>query len=137
MEFDEVIVPYTSADSYKTDLDKSLLYIACTRAMHQLTLTFTKERLSIFGIDNLARKLEHFKGNHLFSPISLPFPTWMKQISYKETEFSFLPIQIPVLYPIKIFLTVRLLSFLLLFSRYFLVVIKNIFVPSSEVQVAF
>lgn len=44
LEFDEVIVPFASADYYQTDLDKSLLYIACTRAMHQLTLTFTKER---------------------------------------------------------------------------------------------
>jgi len=44
LEFDGVIVPFASADYYQTDLDKSLLYIACTRAMHQLTLTFTKER---------------------------------------------------------------------------------------------
>lgn len=44
LEFDEVIVPYASADYYQTDLDKSLLYIACTRAMHQLTITCTKER---------------------------------------------------------------------------------------------
>jgi len=44
LEFDEVIVPFVSAEYYQTDLDRSLLYIACTRAMHQLTLTFTKER---------------------------------------------------------------------------------------------
>src|SRR5258706_7574952 len=44
LEFDEVLVPYASADQYQTDLDKRLLYIACTRALHQLTLTFTKER---------------------------------------------------------------------------------------------
>jgi DNA helicase-2/ATP-dependent DNA helicase PcrA len=44
LEFDEVVVPFASADHYQTDLDKSLLYIACTRALHQLTLTFTKER---------------------------------------------------------------------------------------------
>jgi DNA helicase II / ATP-dependent DNA helicase PcrA len=44
LEFDEVVVPFVSADHYQTDLDKSLLYIACTRALHQLTLTFTKER---------------------------------------------------------------------------------------------
>jgi DNA helicase-2/ATP-dependent DNA helicase PcrA len=44
LEFDEVIVPFASADHYQTDLDKRLLYIACTRALHQLTLTFTKER---------------------------------------------------------------------------------------------
>jgi DNA helicase-2/ATP-dependent DNA helicase PcrA len=44
LEFDEVVVPFVSADQYQTDLDKRLLYIACTRALHQLTLTFTKER---------------------------------------------------------------------------------------------
>jgi DNA helicase-2/ATP-dependent DNA helicase PcrA len=47
LEFDEVVVPFVSADQYQTDPDKRLLYIACTRALHQLTLTFTKER-SIF-----------------------------------------------------------------------------------------
>jgi DNA helicase-2/ATP-dependent DNA helicase PcrA len=44
LEFDEVLVPFVSADQYQTDLDKRLLYIACTRAMHFLTVTFTKER---------------------------------------------------------------------------------------------
>lgn len=44
LEFDEVIVPFASARNYKTDVDKSMLYIACTRAMHKLTLTYTKDR---------------------------------------------------------------------------------------------
>ena len=44
LEFDEVIIPYASADNYKTDIDQSMLYIACTRAMHQLTLTFTRDK---------------------------------------------------------------------------------------------
>ncbi|MCC2548229.1 AAA family ATPase [Hymenobacter sp. BT175] len=39
LEFDVVIVPFASARNYKTDVDKSMLYVACTRAMHQLTLT--------------------------------------------------------------------------------------------------
>ncbi len=43
LEFDEVIVPFASARNYKTDVDRSMLYIACTRAMHQLTLTYAKE----------------------------------------------------------------------------------------------
>ncbi|MEO8471348.1 MAG: UvrD-helicase domain-containing protein [Chryseolinea sp.] len=47
LEFDEVIVPFVSARNYKTNVDKSMLYIACTRAMHRLTLTYSKE-LSIF-----------------------------------------------------------------------------------------
>jgi DNA helicase-2/ATP-dependent DNA helicase PcrA len=44
LEFDEVIVPFASARNYATDVDRGMLYIACTRAMHKLTLTFTKER---------------------------------------------------------------------------------------------
>jgi DNA helicase-2/ATP-dependent DNA helicase PcrA len=43
LEFDEVIVPYASAGNYSTEVDRRMLYIACTRAMHQLTLTYSKE----------------------------------------------------------------------------------------------
>ncbi|HEX6223757.1 MAG TPA: ATP-binding domain-containing protein, partial [Chryseolinea sp.] len=43
LEFDEVIVPFASARNYRTDVDKSMLYIACTRAMHKLVLLYTKE----------------------------------------------------------------------------------------------
>jgi DNA helicase-2/ATP-dependent DNA helicase PcrA len=43
LEFDEVIVPFASARNYHTDIDRSMLYIACTRAMHRLTLTYSKE----------------------------------------------------------------------------------------------
>lgn len=38
LEFDEVLVPDVSEDTYHTEYDRSLLYIACTRAMHRLTL---------------------------------------------------------------------------------------------------
>lgn len=44
LEFDEVIVPHVSAVNYKSDIDRRMLYIACTRAMHRLTLTYEKER---------------------------------------------------------------------------------------------
>jgi DNA helicase II / ATP-dependent DNA helicase PcrA len=44
LEFDEVLVPFASARNYKTDVDRSMLYIACTRAMHKLTLTYSKEK---------------------------------------------------------------------------------------------
>ncbi|MBT1685883.1 HelD family protein [Dawidia soli] len=47
LEFDEVVVPFVSARNYNTTVDKSMLYIACTRAMHKLTLLYTQER-SIF-----------------------------------------------------------------------------------------
>lgn len=39
LEFDQVIVPEVSEELYKTQLDRNLLYIACTRAMHRLDLT--------------------------------------------------------------------------------------------------
>lgn len=39
LEFDAVIVPDASDEHYQTTLDRSLLYIACTRAMHTLNLT--------------------------------------------------------------------------------------------------
>lgn len=39
LEFDQVIVPDVSDILYKTPLERSLLYIACTRAMHKLDLT--------------------------------------------------------------------------------------------------
>ena len=41
LEFDRVIVPEASADNYHTIMDRNLLYVACTRAMHRLTLTHT------------------------------------------------------------------------------------------------
>ena len=42
LEFDEVIVPFASAATYKTEVDRGMLYVACTRAMHQLTLTYSQ-----------------------------------------------------------------------------------------------
>jgi DNA helicase-2/ATP-dependent DNA helicase PcrA len=44
LEFDKVIIPFASAKHYHTEVDRSLLYIACTRAMHQLVLTYTDEK---------------------------------------------------------------------------------------------
>jgi DNA helicase II / ATP-dependent DNA helicase PcrA len=46
LEFDQVIIPFASARNYSTEVDKSMLYIACTRAMHRLTLTYAKEKSS-------------------------------------------------------------------------------------------
>jgi DNA helicase II / ATP-dependent DNA helicase PcrA len=43
LEFDEVIIPFSSARNYATEVDKRMLYIACTRAMHQLILTYSTE----------------------------------------------------------------------------------------------
>ena len=41
LEFDEVIVPDVDCRNYASDYDRNLLYIACTRAMHKLTLFYT------------------------------------------------------------------------------------------------
>ncbi len=49
LEFDEVIVPSVSAEYYYSEHDKSLLYIACTRAMHKLTLTYEGQRSELLG----------------------------------------------------------------------------------------
>lgn len=39
LEFDQVLVPHTDAKNYQEPMDRSLLYVACTRAMHHLYLT--------------------------------------------------------------------------------------------------
>lgn len=39
LEFDQVIVPYANDKNYKTEPDRQMLYVACTRAMHRLNLT--------------------------------------------------------------------------------------------------
>lgn len=41
LEFDAVLVFDVSEDNYSTGLEKRLLYIACTRALHRLTLYYT------------------------------------------------------------------------------------------------
>ncbi|MDU1890134.1 MAG: UvrD-helicase domain-containing protein [Dysgonomonas sp.] len=43
LEFDEVIVPQVSAKNYSSEIDRSMLYVATTRAIHQLTLTYYGE----------------------------------------------------------------------------------------------
>ena len=49
LEFDEVIIPLANSETYSTEYDRSLLYIACTRAMHRLTLTHTGELTRLIG----------------------------------------------------------------------------------------
>lgn len=43
LEFDAVIVYDVSREQYATELDRKLLYISCTRAQHELALTYTGE----------------------------------------------------------------------------------------------
>ncbi|WP_248924329.1 HelD family protein [Paenibacillus hamazuiensis] len=51
LEFDQVIVPFADQANYRTELDRSLLYIACTRATHKLNVTYSGEPSSFLGND--------------------------------------------------------------------------------------
>lgn len=44
LEFDVVLAHDVSSENYSTELDRKLLYIACTRAMHRLALFYTGEK---------------------------------------------------------------------------------------------
>lgn len=50
LEFDQVIVPSVCSANYHTDLDRSMLYVACTRAMHRLDLTYCGELTHFFSV---------------------------------------------------------------------------------------
>ncbi len=41
LEFDQVLVPEVTEKNYGTAMDRNMLYVACTRAMHRLMLTYT------------------------------------------------------------------------------------------------
>ncbi len=44
LEFDVVVVPDADSKNYHEPNDRNLLYIACTRAMHKLCLTYVKDK---------------------------------------------------------------------------------------------
>ncbi|MDT8719265.1 AAA family ATPase [Clostridium sp. 19966] len=44
LEFDAVIIYEVSKEKYKSDFDKRLLYIGCTRALHQLVLYYVGDK---------------------------------------------------------------------------------------------
>ncbi|MFP4014608.1 MAG: HelD family protein [Chitinispirillaceae bacterium] len=46
LEFDQVIVPSACSHNYSTEIDRSMLYIACTRALHSLRVFAVKELTS-------------------------------------------------------------------------------------------
>ncbi|MFN2394263.1 MAG: 3'-5' exonuclease [Bacteroidales bacterium] len=48
LEFDWVIVPQANESNYHSDVDKSMLYIACTRAMHRLFVSCTGNLTGFF-----------------------------------------------------------------------------------------
>ena len=41
LEFDEVIIPYANDKNYHSETDRSMLYVAVTRAMHRLHITYS------------------------------------------------------------------------------------------------
>ena len=41
LEFDEVILMDCDSESYRSEYDRSLLYVACTRAMHKLSMLYS------------------------------------------------------------------------------------------------
>ncbi|MHC6180202.1 HelD family protein [Clostridium sp. JNZ X4-2] len=51
LEFDVVLVYNVSKDNYKNEFDRRLLYVACTRALHQLSIYYTGEKSSF--IENI------------------------------------------------------------------------------------
>ncbi len=44
LEFDQVIIPHADARNYRSEIDRSMLYVAATRAMHRLTLTYMGQK---------------------------------------------------------------------------------------------
>ncbi|MDT8410446.1 MAG: ATP-binding domain-containing protein, partial [Wenzhouxiangellaceae bacterium] len=55
LEFDRVIVPEATAANYATDMDRNLLYVACTRAMHRLSLTHVDDLTGFIGALDVAQ----------------------------------------------------------------------------------
>lgn len=49
LEFDQVIVPFCTEKNYNTEPDKQMLYVACTRAMHKLFITYTNKISSLIS----------------------------------------------------------------------------------------
>ena len=43
LEFDCVILPGADKENYKSEIDRRMLYIGVTRALHKLTLLYTGE----------------------------------------------------------------------------------------------
>lgn len=47
LEFDEVIIPEVDDKNYHSEIDRNMLYVAVTRAMHRLTLTYSGAKHSL------------------------------------------------------------------------------------------
>jgi DNA helicase-2/ATP-dependent DNA helicase PcrA len=55
LEFDEAIIPSADRETYHTDHDRKLLYIACTRAMHKLSFLHTGRLTGLVGEERPTR----------------------------------------------------------------------------------
>ncbi|MFO7824508.1 MAG: 3'-5' exonuclease [Cyclobacterium sp.] len=42
LEFDQVLVTFVNQKNYRSEPDRQMLYVACTRAMHELELTYSQ-----------------------------------------------------------------------------------------------
>lgn len=51
LEFDAVLVYNVSSENYTNEIDKKLLYIACTRALHRLILTYVGEKSTLIPVE--------------------------------------------------------------------------------------
>ncbi|MBW6481184.1 MAG: ATP-binding domain-containing protein, partial [Bacteroidales bacterium] len=48
LEFDQVVIPDADSKNYHRPIDRGLLYVACTRAMHKLNVFYTHECSGFF-----------------------------------------------------------------------------------------
>lgn len=44
LEFDQVLIPDVSNEEYQSEMDRKMLYVACTRTMHKLSLTYVGKK---------------------------------------------------------------------------------------------
>jgi DNA helicase II / ATP-dependent DNA helicase PcrA len=49
LEFDQVIIPDADSKNYQSDVDRGLLYIACTRAMHKLDIFYLEQLIEFIA----------------------------------------------------------------------------------------
>lgn len=55
IEFDHVIIPFVDEANYRSSLDKNLLYVATTRALHQLELVYVGKRSKLLKGMNIQK----------------------------------------------------------------------------------
>ena len=58
IEFDHVIIPFVSDENYHSSLDKNLLYVATTRALHQLEIVYEGKRSRFLKGMNMQKSSE-------------------------------------------------------------------------------